>query len=71
MRKKYFVELYFYNDNAKKTGLSETPNLDEYTHQTEMMNVVSTNWEDAKKKILNKYPDVAYIYVHETRQIDI
>jgi hypothetical protein len=71
MKEKYFVELYYYKKNIKESGLQENPNLDNYLPETTMAQVIATSWEEAKNKILQKYPNTAYIYVHETRNIEI
>lgn len=71
MRKKYFVELYFHKQENKDQNLDEIPNLDDYSSDTVMIHIVSTTWDEAKSKILNQYPHTAYIYVHETRNIDL
>jgi len=71
MRKKYFVELYYYKEDMKALGFKEIPNLDYYKTETTMTEVVSGSWNEAKKKLLNDFPDTAYILVHETRNIDI
>lgn len=71
MRQKYYVELYYYKDGIKNLGFKEEPNLDDYKIETVMTEIVSESWEDAKRNLLMKYPNIAYIYVHETRNIDI
>jgi len=71
MKKKYFVELYYYKDDVKNLGLKDIPNLDDYKPETKMTNVVSGSWDDAKNKLLLDFPDIAYILVHETKNIDI
>ena len=71
MKKKYFSELYFYKKDIKEQGLKEEPNLDYYLPNTIMIQVIATSWEEAKDKILKQYSTTAYIYVHETRNIEI
>lgn len=71
MRKKYFVELYYYKTGMEDFGFKDEPKLDYYKAETKMTQVVSSSWDEAKKKLLLDFPDVAYILVHETRNIDI
>ncbi len=71
MKKKYFAELYFYKKNIKKQNFKEEPDLDDYLPNTTMTQVVATSWEEAKGKLLKRYPDTAYIYIHETRNTEI
>ncbi|MFK7779998.1 MAG: hypothetical protein QM490_02525 [Candidatus Gracilibacteria bacterium] len=65
------MELYFFKDNILKTELDEQPNLDNYKSKTIMTNIIATSWEEAKRKLLVKHPNTAYIHMHETRSIDI
>lgn len=71
MKKKYFVELYFNKEGKQELGFSDTPELDHYKTETIMEQMISTSWEEAKRNLLLKYPNIAYIHVHETRNIDI
>jgi len=71
MRQKYFVELYFYTDNSLASGLQETPELNKYKNDTKMVEVISSSWDQAKKKLLLKFPDTAYMHVCETKNIEI
>jgi len=71
MKIKYFVELYYYKKDITGEGLQETPQLDNYMLDTTMTAIIATSWDNAKEKILKKYPKTAYIYVHETRNLDI
>ncbi len=71
MRKNYYVELYFYKEDMKELGFKEVPDLDNYKYETKMTKVISSSWDEAKNKLLLEFPDIAYIYVHETRNIDI
>lgn len=71
MRKNYYVELYFYKENMRGLGFKEEPDLDNYKLETKMTKVISNSWDTAKEKLLLEFPDVAYIYVHETRNIEI
>jgi len=71
MRKKYFLELYFYKKNIKERDFKEVPSLNDYLPRTIMTQVIATSWEQTKNKILKKYPDTAYIYVHEIRNMEI
>ena len=71
MKINYFMELYFFADNILKTHLDKQPNLDNYKSTTIMTNVIASSWNEAKKKILEKYPSTAYIHMHETRNMDI
>lgn len=71
MKKKYYVELYFYKENMKELGFKEEPDLDNYKTETKMIEIISNSWIDAKNKLLLEFPAIAYIYVHETRNVDI
>jgi hypothetical protein len=71
MRKNYYVELYYYKDNMKELGFKEEPDLDNYKSETKMTKIISNSWDEAKNKLLLEFPNIAYIYVHETRNIDI
>ncbi len=71
MKTNYFMELYFFKDNVLKNGLDEQPDLDNYQSKTIITNIIATSWEEAKRKILEKYPSAAYIHMHETRSVDI
>lgn len=68
---KYYTELYFYENKDENKGLTDTPNLDEYSKSVVVYDVIATSWENAKNKIINKYPDVAYIHTIETRKLDM
>jgi len=71
MKKKYFAELYFYKNNITKKGLQKEPNLDDYLSDTIMTQIIATSWQEAKAMILKQYPNTAYTYIHETRNIEI
>lgn len=67
---KYSVELYFFKEESKNNKLSDIPDLDKYKTETIMEYVEAPNWERAKKIILDKYQNLAYMYVHYTRNLD-
>lgn len=68
---KFSVELFFYKNNDKNSGLSEIPDLDNYKKETVTEYVTANDWNSAKEKILHKYPDVAYLIVQYTENLDI
>jgi len=71
MKKIYDVEIYYYSDKSRIVELKEEPVLDQYLAETTILQVVSNSWEETKRKILDKFPNAAYIYVHETRNMNI
>ena len=69
MTKKYFIELYFHKDN--KSSLEDKPNLDNYLSNTEISEIVANSWKEVKDKIIIKYPNIAYIHLLESRNMNI
>jgi hypothetical protein len=68
---KYYTELYFYANETENKGFTEIPNLDEYSKTVIPFEVSANSWESAKKQIMTKYPNVAYIFVLESKNLDI
>lgn len=69
--KKYYTELYFYQNKSENKGLSDKPDLDKYSKSVIAYDLSANSWESAKKRILDKYPDIAYIYVVDSKNLDI
>lgn len=67
----FYTELYFYKDGLKKSGYTREPNLDDYKQLPIPYDLSASDWKVAEKKILDKYPTVAYIHVIDSRALEI
>lgn len=68
--KEFYTELYFAKEPIEHIKCSDVPNLDSYSESTVMFEVVASDWRSAKKVIADKYPNVAYIHLHNSKDLE-
>lgn len=64
------MELYFLKDGIEYTGLQAQPDLDTYTANTQLVNINADSFNEVKKQIIEKYPNVAYIHLIDTNELN-
>lgn len=65
--KHFHVEVFFRKSGVKSEGLDETPDLDSYASNTELLTIPAASKESMTKKVLIEFPTAAYLYIIDVR----
>ena len=68
--KRYITELYFLKPGLVFRGLDNEPILDMYSSNTKLLDVNAASFKEAKKRIIEKFPEVSYIHLLDTNSLD-
>lgn len=68
--KKISVELFFFKPKFVGDELDQSPNLEKYTAESKLCQVVGENIQKVKDKLSKEYNNLGYVHVLKVEQLE-